>query len=497
MALYSIPSIFTRVGILSMLCTVVWTQTQKPKGKSVNVSSYLADPFLIQVMPDDSPNGPEYEGYIPDLLDELSILTDTEYTIVVNTDNHPGKRRANKTWGGVVGDVTSGRAQMGAGPITETGERRKDVDFSTPFMSFGPVVILQRPRKQVMGLQERLRRLFLPLSESVWYMSGLAWLVTSAVLYIISYVNPYDWRKLMKDKQATLREGESFTCLNTFWFTMSTLMWQGYTRGPRSLGARIVVTLWWLYVLTFIIMYIASMTNYLRLGPTPKQTQRYTYIQKVEDLARQTQLNYGVLENGSTQQMLKKMKWKSTVSSIESGVEKVRKSNSQDDEKPFALVAESAMAKYYTMKEPCDLYMVGDLTTIGTYAMVLPAGSPDLMDVDLGLLYLRESGKLRELENKWFSGVCTDFIMDSSSGSRIQLPPFYEVDLGTFSGALIMLGMGLVLGAIVTGLEIVVFKYAESGNKPKERRALNSSNPDQTKASGYTSAATMEPITDV
>ena len=78
-----------------------------------------ADPFLIQVMPDDSPNGPEYEGYIPDLLDELSILTDTEYTIVVNADNHPGKRRANKTWGGVVGDVTSGVSDSADGGMRD------------------------------------------------------------------------------------------------------------------------------------------------------------------------------------------------------------------------------------------------------------------------------------------------------------------------------------------------------------------------------------------
>lgn len=313
----------------------------------------------------------------------------------------------------------------------------------------------------------------------------------------------------MKDKQATLREGESFTCLNTFWFTMSTLMWQGYTRGPRSLGARIVVTLWWLYVLCFIIMYIASMTNYLRLGPTPKETESYTYIQRVEDLARQTQLDYGVLANGSTQQMLRRMKaapfkqmystivqLKSTVSSIQDGVDKVRNSSLYSHQKPFALVAESAMAKYYTMKEPCDLYMVGDLTTIGTYAIVLPQNSPDLMQIDLGLLSLRESGKLRELENKWFSGVCTDFIMDSASASRIQLPPFYEVDLGTFSGALIILGMGLVLGAIVTGLEILVFRYAETGHKHKDRKPPGSA-PGQAAGPNYTSAATMEPITDV
>ncbi|RUS84973.1 hypothetical protein EGW08_007284, partial [Elysia chlorotica] len=145
MAFYdTLPSLLFRTGaILSLMTAAVWTQTERPKGKSMNVSSYLAEPFLMPVEPIDGAVGPEYEGYIRDLLDELSEITDTEYIIQVNEDNHPGKM--GKSWGGVIGDVTSGKAQMGAGPITETKERRKHVEFSTPFMSFGPVVIMKRP----------------------------------------------------------------------------------------------------------------------------------------------------------------------------------------------------------------------------------------------------------------------------------------------------------------------------------------------------------------
>lgn len=47
------------------------------------------------------------------------------------------------------------------------------------------------------------------------------------------------------------------------------------------------------------------------------------------------------------------------VNSLESGIERVRKL------KNFALIAESAMAKYYTKQKPCDIYMVGDFTTLG------------------------------------------------------------------------------------------------------------------------------------
>lgn len=54
---------------------------------------------------------------------------------------------------------------MAAGPLTETASRSRVVDFSTPFMNFGPVIILKRPQAPVMTLKERLQRLFAPLSQ--------------------------------------------------------------------------------------------------------------------------------------------------------------------------------------------------------------------------------------------------------------------------------------------------------------------------------------------
>ncbi|KAI8788271.1 hypothetical protein BgiMline_007590, partial [Biomphalaria glabrata] len=57
------------------------------------------------------------------------------------------------------------KADIAAAPLTETSKRRSVVDFSTPFMSFGPVIIMKRPTKKVMTLEERLQRLFQPLSD--------------------------------------------------------------------------------------------------------------------------------------------------------------------------------------------------------------------------------------------------------------------------------------------------------------------------------------------
>ena len=118
---------------------------------------------------------------------------------------------------------------MVAAPITVTQNRARAVDFSHPFQSVGPVIVLKRPDHFQPPLKESLSKLLVPLEFSVWLMACLAFFATGTTLYIISYFNPYEWRRMAKDREATLREAESFTCLNSFWFALSTMAWQGKT----------------------------------------------------------------------------------------------------------------------------------------------------------------------------------------------------------------------------------------------------------------------------
>ncbi|XP_055881162.1 glutamate receptor 2-like [Biomphalaria glabrata] len=472
------------------------------QGKELVVSTLLISPFLKKIeTTEKGKTVVRYEGFIHDLLQKIFNITGTQFIYAVRQDKRYGQQLENGSWDGLIGDVLNKKADIAAAPLTETSKRRSVVDFSTPFMSFGPVIIMKRPTKKVMTLEERLQRLFQPLSDSVWLMSGLAWLVTSVVLYVICHFNPYDWRRLAKDRQASLREGESFTCLNSFFFTMSTVLWQGYTRSPRSVGARVVVCFWWFYVLIFLVMYIASMTNYLRVGPTPAITETYAHIQTIEDLVNQDEMNYGVISSGATRvffaeselEVFKKANDKMTksntfVNSLESGIERVRKL------KNFALIAESAMAKYYTKQKPCDIYMVGDFTTLGVYSLAFPLNFNQTLvrEINMAIVRMRESGGLKALEDKWFSGQCKGFLLEQESSSKLQIPPFYEVDLGSFSGALILLGLGLILGSIVTALEICLFKLAESSEKEEEENQEKLNEPKHIPL-----AADMEPITDV
>ncbi|KAK7483545.1 hypothetical protein BaRGS_00025219, partial [Batillaria attramentaria] len=470
-------------------------------GKTVSVASILLTPYLTK----SEVNGTvEYDGFIRDLLDEIGELTGITFNIETISDGYG--RNVSGSWTGLVGDVVNRKVQMAAAPLTISSERHEVVDFSVPFQNFGPVIVMRRPLNPQPSFKERFRRLFQPMSHSVWLMTMIAYFATSVVLYIVCHCNPYEWRHLHRDGQATAREAESFTCMNAFWFVMSTFMWQGYTRGPRSLSGRVVVAFWWMFVVVFLLTYTASLTNILRLGPTPLEDEQYVSIVSLEDLARQTETEFGFLQGGSTESYFQSAQvpylrhiWtdvgkrkKPAIKRVEDGIRRVRQSS---DSRPFAFIMESAMAKYHLRQEPCDLYMTGDLTISGAYSLAWRRGWKQAVDVDRALLQMRENGNLKLLEDKWFQGVCDNNVLDPSWRDRIK------VDLGSFSGALIVLVAGLFVGGLITLLEILIFRKAEMGSEDEAAQPMKASANAKTaakdQAGAAETAADTENVTDV
>jgi hypothetical protein len=108
-----------------------------------------------------------------------------------------------------------------------TAPRSEAVDFSYPVIPIGLSILMKKPRGGNVSFDYNLARLFYPFELSVWLMAFVAMFMTGTVLYIMMHFNPYEWRRMARDHEATIREGESFTCLNSFFFVFSTLMWQG------------------------------------------------------------------------------------------------------------------------------------------------------------------------------------------------------------------------------------------------------------------------------
>lgn len=75
---------------------------------------------------------------------------------------------------------------------------------------------------------------------------------------------------------------------------MASLMQQTCDFSPRSLSGRIVGSVWWFFTLILISSYTANLAAYLTVE------RMVTPINSPEDLAAQTDVQYGTLYHGST-----------------------------------------------------------------------------------------------------------------------------------------------------------------------------------------------------
>ena len=227
-------------------------------------------------------------------------------------------------------------------------------------------------------------------------------------------------------------------------------------------------------MIILIVTYTASLTNFIRVGPMADEVEKYARIQSFSDLATNEELTVGVLKGGSTseyfrtsqaavertiyEKILKSPDDSLIEDSVANGVRKVRDSKYAN----FAFIMESAMAKYFIQKQPCDLYIVSENLISRHYSLAFQDGANELREkINHALLVLQGNGELGVLENEWFSGACKKTVIERSE-DFYRPGKAYSLDLGSFSGALLVLAVGIVFGAIVTLIEIAIYRWAEA-----------------------------------
>lgn len=85
-----------------------------------------------------------------------------------------------------------------------------------------------------------------------------------------------------------------FSIMNSLWFALGAFMQQGCDISPRSISGRIVGSVWWFFTLILISSYTANLAAFLTVE------RMVTNINSPEDLAAQTEVQYGTLMHGST-----------------------------------------------------------------------------------------------------------------------------------------------------------------------------------------------------
>uniref|UniRef100_A0A8C1V3H2 Glutamate receptor n=1 Tax=Cyprinus carpio TaxID=7962 RepID=A0A8C1V3H2_CYPCA len=413
--------------------------------KSLIITTILENPYVMRKVNYQEFEGNEqYEGFCVDMLRELADTLKFTFRIKLVDDDLYGAPEPNGSWTGMVGELINRKADLAVAAFTITSEREKVIDFSKPFMNLG-ISILYRVH---IGRKPGYFSFLDPFSPAVWLFMLLAYLAVSCVLFLSARLSPYEWynpHPCLHERKDLLEN--QYTLGNSLWFPVGGFMQQGSEIMPRALSTRCVSGVWWAFTLIIISSYTANLAAFLTV-------QRMEVpIESPDDLADQTNIQYGTIHGGSTMTFFMNSRYQTYqrmwnymyskqpsvfVKSTEEGIARVLNSK-------YAFLLESTMNEYHRSLN-CNLTQIGGLLDTKGYGIGMPLGSPFRDEISLAVLQLQENNRLEILKRRWWEGgQCPKEEDHRAKGLGME----------NIGGIFVVLICGLIIAVFVAVMEFV------------------------------------------
>ncbi|KAI4811484.1 hypothetical protein KUCAC02_014389 [Chaenocephalus aceratus] len=419
--------------------------------KTLIVTTIMENPYVMRRENyQDFQGNDQYEGFCVDMLKELADILKFSFRIKLVDDGLYGAPEPNGSWTGMVGELINRKADLAVAGFTITSEREKVIDFSKPFMTLG-ISILYRAQ---LGRKPGYFSFLDPFSPAVWLFMLLAYLAVSCVLFLAARLSPYEWynpHPCLRERRDVLEN--QYTLGNSLWFPIGGFMQQGSEIMPRALSTRCVSGVWWAFTLIIISSYTANLAAFLTV-------QRMEVpIESPDDLADQTNIEYGTIHGGSTmtffmnsryqtyQRMWNYMNSKQPsvfVKSTEEGIARVVNSK-------YAFLMESTMNEYHRGLN-CNLTKIGGLLDTKGYGIGMPLGSPFRDEISLAILQLQENNRLEILKRRWWEGGQCPKEGDHTCQGSVDRSCLGMENIG---GIFVVLICGLIIAVFVAIMEFV------------------------------------------
>jgi len=172
----------------------------------------------------------QFTGYAVDLIRRIQGQLRFKYIFKLVDDNKNGNFDKEKNeWNGLIGDVLKGRADLAIADLTITYDRKKVVDFTTPFMNLGISILYVKPKPKTKYLFSFLD----PFKTDVWIYTGLAYIFISVLVFVLSRINNDDWESSHPCNQDPDEVESIWNVLNCVWLMMGSIMGQGSDILPK------------------------------------------------------------------------------------------------------------------------------------------------------------------------------------------------------------------------------------------------------------------------
>ncbi|KAL6255077.1 hypothetical protein P5V15_013411 [Pogonomyrmex californicus] len=426
------------------------------KDKIFKITTRIGEPYVIEVADGSTRGYPigqkRYEGYCIDLIEEIAKLLQFNFEFEIAPDNAYGSYDPEKkSWTGLIKRLLDREADLAICDLTITYQRESVVDFSLPFMNLGISILFSKAEDKVPDLFSFLN----PLSIDVWLYMATAYLLVSIMLFLQARMAPGEWDNPHPCNADPEELENNFNIKNSFWLTIGSLMQQGSDILPKAPSIRMLASMWWFFTLIMISSYTANLAAFLTVDKMD------TPIKGVEDLAKQTKIQYGAVKGGSTMAFFrdsnystyKRMyaamtEWRPSVftENNDKGVERVISGKRQ-----YAFLMESTTIEY-KMERNCELEKIGGLIDNKGYGIAMPRNSQYRTPINGAILTLLEKGTLARLKEKWWKkqggGLCEKYEEDKSASTS-------ELGFANVGGVFLVLMCGCAFSVIVAIIEFL------------------------------------------
>ncbi|XP_014768777.1 glutamate receptor ionotropic, kainate 2 [Octopus bimaculoides] len=420
------------------------------KGRRVKVVSILEKPFTMYKDDYEKRYGNDrFRGFAVDLMDVVSKRLGFEYDLYLVGDGNFGAKMDNGDWNGMIGEVLAGNATMTVSPLSINSQREEAVDFTKPFMTRYISVIMKKTK-----LETSYFEFLNPLSPPVWICTFGAFIVVSVILYFLEKLG-------MRKK----KDYPSISFRESFWFIFGSLLQGNTDASPNTVPGRILTSAWWFFALILISSYTANLAAFL----TVKKIN--TPIKTISDLPKQTKIKYGTVKNSGVMAFFKNTKietfakmWvqmaeldpESMVSTTTEGFHKVKEGN-------YAFFWDTTVSRYKSI-EDCELTEIGPRFDPKGFGIAVPPGATYREDLSMVILNLSDTGKLHELESRWWNNrMCPD--MNKASAVETS-----ELQFENVAGVFFLLVTGILVAGVVCLIEYCSGQVMHLGKENRTRR---------------------------
>ena len=351
------------VAVLSSVSVAAPASAQV--GSEMKVAIKPAKPFTFE-------EGGQWKGYSVDLWNEISQIKGWK-SVYLAKEKVPE----------VLGAVKSKEADIAIGALSVTEEREKQMDFSHPIYESGLQIVTKS--SSVGSLLDAAKGL---LSAQV--LGGLAFLVLA--LLCVSWVL---WRLERLHNEDSFPKPASRGMKESLWWSTNVLIAGGCENiAPTGTAGRLVAVVWMLGGIAFTSYITAVFTSTLTVNRLDSA------VHELKDLDGE---NIATVGGSSSAEFLKK----NGSRTVEfTNIDDAMNALSRKDIK--AVVYDSPIVRYWLTthsKQAEEMVLAGEPFARQHYAFALPMGSELRKEVNEALLQLKTSGRLEEINKRWFGGA--------------------------------------------------------------------------------------------